>query len=335
MGAMAEVQRVCEEALALHPGHAELGRLHERARALASEERTRALMRELREAPRPALYRELAELLLAMGRVERAEEIAAEWFERHGDGVAQLLRGQARFQRFLADRRREDGRLAYDLAEAAEKLLLRDERPLRLKLHLCSAIGAWRDARRVVSQLLEQRPGDAELEARFRSLNALAEAAPSIDAGLREVERSGRLASEEHGARRPSVGAPGRSIRPLLKELAAGPQVQAAIFERGATALVQGPKGATAERTARAVREIVQKSRATSRRLGAGLPQSIELEGDFGSVLIAPDESGSAALWTTRASISDAQRQALLELIGSGVGDSSELEQDAQQEPLA
>lgn len=335
MGEMAEVQRVCEEALALHPGNTELARLYERARALMSEERTRSLTRELREAPRPALYRELAELLLAMGRIERAEEVALEWFEHCGEGAAQLVRCQARYQRFLADRRREDGRLTYELAEAAEKLLPRDERPLRLKLDLCATIGAWRDARRIASQLLEHAPGDSELEARFRSLNALADTAPSVDAALREVERSGKLASEERGARRPGAGSTRRSIRPLLKELAAAPQVQAVIFERGATALVQGPKGATAERTARAVREIVQKSRSTSRRLGAGAPQSIELEGPFGSVMIAPDESGSAALWSTRASISDAQGQALAELIGSGVEDAGDPAQSGEQEPVA
>ncbi len=332
-GEMVEVQRVCEEALALHPGHGELTRLHERARALVNEERTRSLMRELREAPRPGLFRELAELFLSMGRVERADEVALEWFEHSGDGAAQLLRAQARFQRFMVDRRREDGRLVLELCQAAAKLLERDERPLRLELELYTAIGAWRDARRVVSQLLEQSPGDSVLESRFRALNALADAAPNVDAALREVERSGKLASEERGARRSA--APARSIRPLLKELASGPGVQAALFERGATALVQGPKGATAERTARAVREIVAKSRSTSRRLGAGAPQSIELEGEFGSVLIAPDDSGSAALWTTRATITAAQRAALSDLVGAGAEGIDESEVQSAQEEAA
>lgn len=319
LGELEHVQRVCEEALALYPGHAELTRLLERSRALVGEGRTRALTRELREAPRPGLYRELAELLLSMGRIERAEEVAVEWFAHNGEGHAQLLRAQARYQRFLVDRRREDGKLVQELCDAAEKLLPRDERPLRLRLELCSAIGAWRDARKAVSQLLEGAPGDAALESRFRTLNALAENAPSIDAALREVERSGKLATEERARRpAPSAAAP-RSIRPLLQELASGPNVQAAIYERGSTALVQGAKGATAERTARAVREIVSKSRATARRLGAGAPLSVELEGDFGSVMIAPDDTGSAALWTTRPALTAAQRQALLELVGAGV----------------
>jgi tetratricopeptide (TPR) repeat protein len=323
LGEMLEVQRVCDEALSLFPGHVELGRLHERARALVTEDRTRALTRELREAPRPGLYRELAELLLSMGRVERAEEVAAEWLAHNGEGAAQLLRARARYQRYLADRRREDAKLVLELCDSAEKLLPRDEAPLRLRLELCSAIGAWRDARRVVSQLLEQSPGDAALESRFRTLNSLADHAPTVDVALRDVERSGKLVSEER-ARRPTVSSNSRSIRPLLKELAAGPNVQAAIFERGATALVQGPKGATAERTARAVRQIVEKSRNTARRLGAGAPQSIEIEGDFGCVMIAPDEAGSAALWSTRSSLSAAQRQALFELVGAGLDDGGE-----------
>jgi tetratricopeptide (TPR) repeat protein len=325
LGEMLDVQRVCDEGLSLFPGHVELGRLHERARALVSEDRTRALTRELREAPRPGLFRELAELLLSMGRIERAEEVAAEWFAHCGEGAAQLMRARARYQRYLVDRRREDAKLVLELCDAAEKLLPRDEAPLRLRLELCSAIGAWRDARRAVSQLLEQAPGDSVLEARFRALNGLVDHAPTIDVALRDVERSGKLVSEER-ARRPvvSAGGPTRSIRPLLKELAGGPNVQAAIFERGATALVQGPKGATAERTARAVREIVQKSRSTARRLGAGAPQSIEIEGDFGCVMIAPDEAGSAALWSTRSSLTAAQRQALFELVGAGLDEGGE-----------
>jgi hypothetical protein len=35
--------------------------------------------------------------------------------------------------------------------------------------------------------------------------------------------------------------------------------------------------------------------------------------------MIAPDDTGSAALWTTRPALTAAQRQALLELVGAGV----------------
>jgi len=55
LGEMAEVQRVCEEALALHPGNSEIQRVYERARAIVYEDRMRALTRELREARAPWL----------------------------------------------------------------------------------------------------------------------------------------------------------------------------------------------------------------------------------------------------------------------------------------
>jgi tetratricopeptide (TPR) repeat protein len=257
VGEMAEVQRVCEEALQSFPGHAELQRLCDRARNLLLETRTRELVRELHDAPRPGLYRELCELYLEAGRVEKAEETALAWYQESNDPNAQLARAQARLRRFLDDKRREDGKLAAELLDQAEKQLPGDDRPLRIRLDLVCAVGAWREARKVLSQLLEMTPGDPLLETRFRSLAAVADGAPSFDAALRESERSGRLQIDEPV--RAAGAVPTLSIRPMLKELAASHGVQAALFERGATALVQGPRGATAERTARAVREIVQK----------------------------------------------------------------------------
>jgi tetratricopeptide (TPR) repeat protein len=316
LGEMTDVQRVCQEALEIFPGHPELQRLADRARALLLEDRTRELVRELRQAPRPALYRELCELYLKSGRIERAEETAVEWFTSSGDGNAVLLQAQARLERFRADKRREDGRVASELLDTAEKLLERDERPLRMRLELMCAVGAWRDARRVVGQLLELAPGDPVLEARFRTLASIADNARSFDAALRESERTGKLTLDEPP--RAAVAAPTRSIRPMLKELADEQGVQAALFERGATALVQGPKGATAERTARAVREIVQKTRTTSRRLGLGSPLEVELEGEFGSVLIAPGELGAAALWCGHAEVPERLRARVRELTGAG-----------------
>src|SRR5687768_7527983 len=154
-GEMEEVQRVCAEALESFPGHPELQRLCDRAHALVVETRTRELVRELHEAPRPGLYRELCELYLETGRVEKAEETATTWFQETQDPSAQLLHAEARLRRFLSDKRREDGRMAAELLDQAEKLLPGDERPLRLRLDLMWAVGAWRDARKVLSQLLE------------------------------------------------------------------------------------------------------------------------------------------------------------------------------------
>ena len=49
------------------------------------------------------------------------------------------------------------------------------------------------------------------------------------------------------------------AVRPILQKLGAETSVRAALYLRGGTALVQGPHGATADRTARAVREVVDR----------------------------------------------------------------------------
>lgn len=298
LGDMAQVVEVCREGLELFPANPELSRLQERARELLREDRIRELTRELREAPRPALWRELAGTLLEVGRVDRAEELADEWFQATQDPEALLIRAHARAERFFADRGREDGLKAFSHVADAEAALERDPRPLRLHLQLASRVGAWKDARRLAARLLELVPGDPALEARFRTLITLAESAPTVDQALRDVERSGRLADDDEASS--DIGPEHGSVRPLLQQLQESPGVSAAVYVRGGTALVQGPKGATAERTARAVRESIQRTRGASRRIGLGQPIEVRLEGDFGTLLLAPGELGAGALWTTQ-----------------------------------
>lgn len=311
MGEMEDAERVSREGLDLFPGNAELVRLADRSRAIEAEGRTRELYRELRDAPRPAIWRELCEILLSSGRIARAEECAQEWFNATGDGNAQLARGQARCERFFSDRRRDDAKLALELIDSAENLLPHDARPLRLKLDLCMRVGAWADARRVVGKLLELEPGDAALEARFRTLSTLVDRSPSLEQALREVEKSGLLVDEDSAA--PEGPAAAGEIRPVLKRMCAEPGVRGAVYVRGATALVQGPRGATAERTARAVREVVLKSRTAARRLGLGQAVEVTLEGEFGHLLVCPGDLGAAALWSARPPVAR-MRQDLVEL---------------------
>lgn len=297
VGELEEAGRVCSEGLDLYGGHPELQRIARRVRELQLEDRTRQVSRELREAPRPALYRELCDLLLESGRLERVEECATEWFEATQDGQAHLMRAHARLERFLTDRRREDGRAVVSLCDAAEEALPRDPAPLELRLHLCLRVGAWNEARTLVTRLLELAPGDPILEARFRALSSIAEGAPSVEKALRTVERTGALVDDESSASTPAPDS--RSVRPKLKELVALEGVHFAVYERGSTALVQGPKGATAERTARTVREVVKGTRMAARRLGLGQAIEVVLEGDFGNLVLAPGEMGSAALGST------------------------------------
>jgi tetratricopeptide (TPR) repeat protein len=306
-----EARRVCDEGLELYSGNPELQRIARRVRELQLEDRTRRLSRELREAPRPALYRELCEILLESGRLSRAEECALEWFEATKDGHAQLVRAHARLERFLTDRRREDGRVVLELCDAAEQALPRDPGPLEVRLQLCLRIGAWGEARAMVMRLLELSPGDPMLEARFRALSSVSEGAPTVAKALREVERTGALVDDEAVAAAPAPDS--RSIRPKLKGLVALEGVHAAVYERGSTALVQGPKGATAERTARAVRDVVSGSRTAARRLGLGQAFEVVIEGEYGNLVVAPGELGSAALWCT-GPVRHVHHQALAEL---------------------
>ena len=299
--------KVVEEGIAAFPADAELRRMSAMFKQLALEDRTRALARELESAPRPALWREMCELLLEGGRLARAEEAAAQWFQTTQDGEAQYYRARARAERFFADRRRDDGRLAYELTDAAEKLMEGDPRPLDLRAQIAARAGAWGEARRDLTRLLEITPGDQALEARFRMAVAMFDGPKTIDQAFREVERSGRLADEprDRDPKAPIVdsaegdqpmASPSRA-RPLLQQIARIPGIQAAFYLRGSTALVQGPKGPTAERTARTVREILNVSRSAARRLGLGHAGEVRIEGDHGTLLLLPGDLGSGALW--------------------------------------
>ena len=312
-GESEEALRVCEEGLVAYPGNPELQRLSERTRRANREDRLGELKRELREAPRPAVYAEMCKLLLETDQSTRAEECAQEWSANHPGPEPTLMLARVFVVRFLSDRGREAGRRAFDLLTECEKQLDRDPRPWKLRLELASAIGAWAEARRVASQLLELDPGDPVLEGHFRKLSALQEGAPTIAKALREVERTGNLVSDEQ--REPQTDGAKRDVRPLLQSLAAESGVKAVVYLRGSTGLVQGPKGATAERSARAMRRIVKTGRAAARRLGMGQVSSISLEGNFGSIAVVSGETDAGAIWCS-GKLPRSREQALMNLAG-------------------
>lgn len=295
IGQLADVAKVCDEGLALHPGNVELRRMKERAVSLRREDRIRELQSLTRTSPRPALWRELCEIQLEAGKVARAEKAATEWYEFSGGSEALYYRARARAERFFADRRRDDGRRALELAAESIRLDPTEPGPIRLRLEIFARCGAWHEARTSIARLLELFPGDPTLEARFRTVASLAERAPSLDQALREVERTGSFVDDE-AKTEPLAGS--RSVRPLLQETAAAEGVNGAFYVRGGTALVQGPRGATAERYARGVRELVGSGRSAARRLGLGQPVEILFEGSFGTLCARPGVVGAAALWT-------------------------------------
>lgn len=312
LGEMREALRVCEEGLVQFPGNAELLRMAERARRQQREHRIAELREELSAGPRPGPQRELAELLLEGGQIQRAEELTLEWLQAGGAGEAQLLLAKVRVERFLADRGREVGLKAVDALQQAEALLPADARVYQLRLHLLVSVGAWAEARRTVARLLELQPGDYVLEARFRSLEPLLERSVDLDGALREVERTGRLVDEVNSDGRESAA----DVRPTLRQLAGERGVRAALYLRGGTALVQGPRGATAERTARAVRGVTQGARSAARKLGLGRAFDVRLEGSFGTLAIALGESDAGALWV-HGELQRSHEVALADLAGS------------------
>ncbi len=311
-GMVREALRVCEEGLQSYPGSSELKRMVQRATRIERDERLRELKRELAEAPRPALWREMCEILLKTGQIARAEQYAADWFKQTEDVEARLAYSHALIERYLTDRGRETGRRAFSALDEVMKHLPRDPRAWKLRLKLCSSIGAWREARRCAAQLLGLEPGDPALEARFRSLDSMADGSPSIDDALLAVERTGHLANEKANA---DAGAGSADVRPALRRLAADPGVHAAFYVRGGTALVQGAKGATAERAARTVRTILQSSRTAARRLGLGQVAKIQIEGGFGTLAVAPGEMDAGALWC-KGTLSYENERGLIDIAG-------------------
>lgn len=297
LGNPQDVLRVCTEGLDEHPGDAQLTRLAERSRALLHDDRLRMLTADLAIAPRPGLWREQCELLLEVGKVGKAEDAAEAWWRQTRDGEALYFRARCRAHQFFEDRRAADGRVAFELALEAGKELPSDLRPLKLAFEIARRCGAWNEARTALARMLELRPGNPDLEQRFRAVLACLEGALPLERALQQVERTGEFSGDQPA----DCSAPDDVVaRPLLQQLGAAPEVHGAVYVRGGTALVQGPQGPTADRTARGVRDVVQSSRMAARRLSLGQVIGVELEGSFGNLTVLPGERGTAALWAGR-----------------------------------
>ena len=313
---MNEAASVCEEGLRSFPGSAELARVAGRIRRQMQESRLAGLRNEIAEAPRPALWREYCELLLGSGQIGRAEAASRDWLGEGRDPEAQLMLARVMAERLIADRGREIGQMAFEALDSAEAALPRDARPLKLRLRLSYLIGAWDDAKRAVSMLLDLMPGEPSLEARFRMLESQsAEGSPDVDQALRTVERTGELYEDVDGQQDSGVG-PAIDVRGLLRQMAGEKDVRAAVYMRGATALIQGPKGGTAERTARVLRAVMHSSRTGGRRLGLGQLQELRIEGDFGHLRLLAGERDAAALWTETA-LAGKRLAGLVDLVGT------------------
>ncbi|MEZ5973349.1 MAG: hypothetical protein R3F33_03695 [Planctomycetota bacterium] len=313
VGNLQDILRVCSEGLSLHPGNAELMRIAERTRQLQLDSRIRTLRQDLTLSPRPALWRELCDVLLECGRTQHAEETAQQWWEQAGGGEPTYYRSRGRCAQFFQGRRASDGKVAWDLALEAVREMPGDTRPLEVQYEIAKACGAWADARKVLARILEIAPGHPQHEQRFRDASRRVHGSKSLRAALAEVEATGRFVDTPENAGGPSNVA----IRPLLKRMGTDVDVKAVIFQRGGTALVQGLHGATADRTARAVREVGAGTRSSARRMGIGRAIEVTVEGSFGSLAIAVGNGGTAACWS-RTYMKLEHYEALHSIVGAG-----------------
>lgn len=313
VGLVREARSVCEEGLEAFSGSAELKRMVRRARRAEHEQRLAQLRVELDAAPRPALWRETGDILLETGQLEEAARHAGEWSAAVGDSEAHLFEARVGVECFFTDRSRSAGAAALARMDALERELPAEPRLWALRLRMASAIGAWGDARRCAAQLLRLQPGNQDMEARFRWLDGMADGARDPEQALLQVERTGELNREPSDDQ--EQRAPTTNVHDLLGRLVSGPAVEAAFYLRGATALVKGARGATAERSARAVQSVLQTSRTTARRLGLGQVYRIKLEGDFGTLAIAPGEVDAGAVWS-RGVLPAGAEQGLLNIAG-------------------
>ena len=296
VGQHGDVLRICSEGLELHPGSGELQRIARGARAEHHRARTIRLREELSISPRAALYRELCELLLEVGDAQGALETAQRWANKTQEPEAVYFCAAAHAEFFFDGRRAQDGMAAFRSAGECARALPRDKRPLRLQFEIARRCGAWEDARQALARLLELMPGNPLLEARFRRVLANCAHSKPLQRALVDVERCGRFLDDEMGK---VEGLDRESLRPTLKRLASVPEVHVAFFLRGNTALVQGARGPTADRTARAVREVLQLSCASARRMALGRALEIRVEGSFGALTLKPGSLGTSAAWSS------------------------------------
>ncbi|MEX1025156.1 MAG: hypothetical protein WD226_08775 [Planctomycetota bacterium] len=297
LGRMPEVHGVCAEGLGRFCGNPQLTALRERALRALREERVSSLKQELAESPRPAVWRDLCLALMESGKLQRAEETALAWLEHSPEHLdAHVALSEVRLERYFSDRGREQGRRFVKALERLHELSPGDARELRLRMRFATRIGAFGEARKAAERLLRLAPGDRELEAQYRVLVERGDREPSFERGLHRVEQTGRFVDDDEQTTR-NLGPPVGDVRGQLRSLSAMPSVLGAIYLRGDTALVQGWKGASAERMARGLRGVMRSSRHAARRLGLGTIRKIEMEGDFGSFSVLPGPADAGGVW--------------------------------------
>ncbi len=288
---------ICREALERFPGDGALQKMLVSIRQAERDARRSRLQAELEVAPRAEAYRELCELMLKRGEAAATLEFVGRWRQIDDSGEPLYFEAAAFGELYFSNHLSRDGMRAFQLAAEAGKLRKDDPRPFRLQFEIARRCGAWEDARIALARLLDIMPGNRLIEGRFRGVIANCASSRSLSKALADVERTGRFLGDEIET---GDGLDRDQVRPGLVELAGRDDVHLAVFLRGNTALVQGAQGASADRSARAVRDVVSVTRSASRKLLLGTPRELRCEGSAGSLFLKAGESGTAAVWAAR-----------------------------------
>lgn len=288
---------ICQAALERFPEDRSLQRLSRDVRLAERETRRTLLMAELESNPSPEGYRELFDLMLKRGEAAATLDLAGRWRQIDASGEPLYYEAAAFSELFFGNHLSRDGLRAFQLATEAGKIRRDDPRPFRLQFEIARRCGAWEDARIALARLLDLMPGNRLIEGRFRGVIANCANSRSLSKAIADVERTGRFIDDDLD----TDGTLDRDlIRPGLQELAARDDVHVAFFLRGNTALVQGATGSAADRSARAVRDVLSMTRSSSRKLLLGTPLEVRCEGTGGSLVLKAGGEGTAAVWAAR-----------------------------------
>ncbi|MBK9384590.1 MAG: hypothetical protein IPN34_07200 [Planctomycetes bacterium] len=320
------VVRTCEEGLQHFPSAGELKRLRRMARAAILGERVSEIRDELNAAPRPGLYRELAETYLELGDLARCESACVQWTARFPqDDGARLALARARIRRFYQERNAGDGLGAVELLNGVCERDPQNAKALRLLAELATRVGSYEVARETLARLLELIPGEPTLEGWYRRVNDEAEGAPDLLQAIRDVELNGRFPGLEQRAHATHEDAPtadhngqaqrGSNLRADLDQIAAMKSAGRVAYLRGSTALVRGAAKGSGDPFARMTRSLTTIARRSTRRMGFGSFNAGFIESPQCKIVLVAGHDNAAAAETAPTARPEPFLDALRELV--------------------
>lgn len=322
----AAVVRTCDEGLQHNPEAAELKRLRRMARSAILSDRITDIRDELNAAPRPGLYRELAETYLELGDLSRCESACVQWTARFPqDDGARLALARARIRRFYQERNAGDGMGAVELLLGVCERDPQNAKALRLLAELATRVGAFEIARETLSQLLELIPGEPTLEGWYRRVNDEAEGAPDLDLAIRQVELTGRFPGLEPEREEReldptpvdanAVAARGANLRADLDQIAEMRNAGRVAYLRGSTALVRGAAKGSGDPFARMTRSLTTIARRSTRRMGFGAFNAGYIESAQCKIVLVAGHDNAAAAETSASARPEPFLDALRDLV--------------------